>query len=216
MSVPYVQLVVEHGNKRSIATATVPKPAYKTRTPDEWIVVHDSRGRVVVRAFAPPDGMTVIGTGRWENDCIVDRVGITEQLPSAEQWTMLENLLYPPIRRSPHDSAAIDTGVVHRPGEAPASSPPDEIKNPILRWLAYLVTVIALAGGAVGYYYWRKLNGGTVANGEKCSFDSDCKSGRCDKGFSSRKTCVETGVRGDRCKRDRDCSSGACKLQLCD
>lgn len=90
----------------------------------------------------------------------------------------------------------------------------DDEKKPGGLNILIILVVIALVVGLLlardRWLPWLKNPG--AANGEKCEFDSDCRSDSC-----PHTVCMPVdGTRGEHCDEDKDCSSGSCRLRLCD
>lgn len=93
---PYVRVIVDTvaghvvDGTASISALAPIAPAQ----PHHWLVVHDTRGRIVVRA-AHPSGPLVIGVGAWRDDHVSETHGLTATLPNAAQWELVASALRP-------------------------------------------------------------------------------------------------------------------------
>nr|HEX4316454.1 hypothetical protein [Kofleriaceae bacterium] len=92
---PYVRVVVDTVELHAVdgSASITPLPLAPTN-PHQWLVVHDTRGRVVVRA-AHPSGPLVVGVAAWRDDRLCERAGLTATTPNDAQWEAIAAALRP-------------------------------------------------------------------------------------------------------------------------
>jgi hypothetical protein len=188
--------------------------------PKQWQLVHDASGKIVVRDA----GNTVIATARWVDQRAVERAHRAHGIPSEAEWSQIQHAIGGAVREArvfPPDPT-LDDGVVERPATDalrtdPQATAAKDTKVGVVGWLVLILVAAAIAAFVLVVVPFLKkhdlMSGGSKANGEACTTDSDCKSGDCYK-----KTCRGDAlkVRGDRCDRDRDCKSKSCSNHTCD
>jgi len=209
----YVSVLFNFLTRTASPATSAPQPM------QEWLVVHDATGKIVVRD-AKHD---VVATARWLDHKAVDRVHGIFGVPDEKMWLAIQHAILGALREArglPPDPRT-DEGVVERPAIEPRSEKLAEGADTkpvgIVGWIgmSLVVGVLGFVLFVVVFWVvpWLKRHDlmpqGTTANGSVCRTDSDCKSGDCYK-----KTCrgEAVKVRGDRCDRDNDCKSGSCQF----
>lgn len=215
----YVSVLFDFLTRTASPATSAPHPM------QQWLVVHDATGKIVVRDAKH----VVVATARWVDHKAVDRVHGILGVPDDEMWLAIQHAILGALREArglPPDPRT-DDGVVERPAIEPRSEKltktadvKPEVKIGIAGWIGagFVLAVAGFAIFAVVFWVvpWLKKHDlmpqGSTANGEACTADFDCKSGDCYK-----KTCrgEAVKVRGDRCSRDADCKRGSCSRGTC-
>jgi hypothetical protein len=92
---PYARVVVDTIRGKAIdgSASNQPFSPISPVDPHHYLVVHDTRGRVVVRTYHPT-GAYVIGIARWNGERTVERHAINQTIPNEAQWQMIDHALH--------------------------------------------------------------------------------------------------------------------------
>jgi hypothetical protein len=225
-------LDLDHRNVVQGTFSLVPVP-WPPFGPRQVGVVHDTRGHVTVRAWHE-HGPYVIGKAMWEGARTVNRKGINANQPNTAQWDVVDTqtvqaLQYASTQPPAGDPAAIDDAPLlaedtpegnrarlQREGKIPRDAPPSAPAAPastVSKVGGAIASVFAIVIG-VGYLYLRdRWRQGSIANGDVCTTDSECRSGNCERDFAGGKKHCSSKA---RCHRDSQCSKGQfCSSGMC-
>lgn len=211
---PCIQFLIDASTCRPLATSIKYTLVPRVDPAEQFHAVScDSRGWVVVRKLHERTNAIAIATACWQSDRLAQHA---QQVPV--QWAEIEagvrDALAGASTMADADRTSVDdTALGGVTGTRYAASE----KKTISKHIGAVIGFVVLAAVAVpAIFLYERIRGkfdrGDVGNGDPCSRDTQCASGRCG-GSICRST--GKGSAGNWCEDDVDCANGVCHRRQC-